>query len=144
MRKSACVAIRRRLCVQPEQPNTNTDENEEVPTVAPVRPARKPARMTRAVRAALLAVAVALTVIFVAARYINPYEADGTPRTSATHTQLGMPPCNFKVLTDKGCPSCGMTTSFALLLRGDVMSSLRANWVLAKAGASAMGKRIRE
>ncbi len=115
--------------MQPEQPNTNTDEKAEVPTVRPVARPRKPAPMKRAVRAALLAVAAALTGVFAAAAYIHPYDADGTPKTSATHTQLGMPPCNFKLLTDKGCPSCGMTTSFALLLRGDVASSLRANWV---------------
>ena len=46
----------------------------------------------------------------------------------ATHTQLGMPPCNFVVMTGKPCPACGMTTSFALLVRGDVGASLRANW----------------
>ena len=46
----------------------------------------------------------------------------------ATHTQLGMPPCNFVVMTGKPCPACGMTTSFALLVRGDVRASLRANW----------------
>ena len=47
----------------------------------------------------------------------------------ATHTQLGLPPCNFVTLTGKPCPSCGMTTSFALLVRGDVAASARANWV---------------
>ena len=113
--------------MQPEQPDTTPDE--DVPTVHPVRPTRPPARMTRVVRASLLAIAAALVGVFAAAAYIHPYEADGTPRTSATHTQLGMPPCNFKVLTGKGCPSCGMTTSFALLVHGDVASSLRANWV---------------
>lgn len=112
--------------MQPEQPDTN---GEEVPTVQPVRPRREPPAMARAVRAALLAVAGSLVAVFAAAAYIHPYSADGTPRTSATHTQLGMPPCNFKVLTGKGCPSCGMTTSFALLVHGDVMASLRANWV---------------
>ena len=30
-------------------------------------------------------------------------------------------------LTGYPCPSCGMTTSFALLVRGDVLNSLRAN-----------------
>lgn len=33
------------------------------------------------------------------------------------------------VLTGKPCPTCGMTTSFALLVRGDVRASLEANWV---------------
>ena len=31
-----------------------------------------------------------------------------------------MPPCNFVLMTGKPCPSCGMTTSFALLVRGDI------------------------
>src|SRR5260370_8203293 len=46
-----------------------------------------------------------------------------------THTQLGLPPCNFKVVTGLPCPSCGMTTSFALLVHGDFRNSLRANAV---------------
>src|SRR5262245_59876521 len=46
-----------------------------------------------------------------------------------THTQLGLPPCQFKWLTGQPCPSCGMTTSFALLLHGDVRNSLAANWI---------------
>ena len=123
--------------MQPEQPDTPRNEN-ELPVAEPVRPARprpkrdraaEAARTRRLVRATLIAVAVALTGVFVAAFRIHPYDADGNPRTSATHTQLGMPPCNFVVLTGKPCPSCGMTTSFALLVRGDVVASARANWV---------------
>src|SRR5207245_623605 len=37
--------------------------------------------------------------------------------------------CQFKMVTSYPCPSCGMTTSFAHLMHGDVLSSLRANWV---------------
>jgi hypothetical protein len=85
--------------------------------------------MRDVVRAVLVGTAVLLAAIFAAAAYINPYTPDGTPKSSATHTQLGLPPCNFKMISDKGCPSCGMTTSFALLIRGDVNASLRANWV---------------
>jgi hypothetical protein len=50
------------------------------------------------------------------------------PRTMATHTQLGMPPCNMVMLIGKPCPACGMTTSFSLLMHGDIPASLRANW----------------
>src|ERR1700739_4433028 len=60
---------------------------------------------------------------------MNPYDSDGNPRRMATHTQLGLAPCNFVLLTGKPCPSCGMTTSFALLVRGDVVASVRANCV---------------
>jgi hypothetical protein len=65
----------------------------------------------------------------------SPYEFDRhapadtrTPRKMETHRQLGLPPCSFKTATGgMPCPSCGMTTSFALLVRGDVYNSLRAN-----------------
>ena len=123
--------------MQPEQPDTPRNEN-ELPVAQPVRPApprpkrdraAEAARTRRLVRAALITLAVALTGVFVAAFRIHPYDADGNPRTSATHTQLGMPPCNFVTLTGKPCPSCGMTTSFALLVRGEVTASARANWV---------------
>ena len=82
----------------------------------------------RIARLTLLLIAGLLAGVFAVAFYLNPYDADGKPRTMATHTQLGMPPCNFVILTGKPCPSCGMTTSFALLVRGDVGASLRANW----------------
>lgn len=120
--------------MRPEQPDTPADET-NLPVAQPVRPAPRPDRRRetavrrRVVRAALLAVAAALTAVFVAAFRIHPYDADGNPKTSATHTQLGMPPCNFVTLAGKPCPSCGMTTSFALLVRGDVVASMRANWV---------------
>jgi predicted Na+-dependent transporter len=46
-----------------------------------------------------------------------------------THRKLGLPPCTFYLMSGLPCPSCGMTTSFALLAHGDVAASLRANWV---------------
>jgi len=44
-----------------------------------------------------------------------------------THRQLGLPPCTFRTLTGRPCPSCGMTTAWAHLLRGEVADALRAN-----------------
>jgi hypothetical protein len=93
------------------------------------RPVRRPPRTRLFVRSALLAVAAVLAAVFVVALRINPYDEDGRPLSMGTHTQLGMLPCNFVVMTGKPCPACGMTTSFALLVRGDVGASLRANWV---------------
>lgn len=86
------------------------------------------ARATRAVRAGLVLIGFGLSGVFGAAVWLNPYHADGTPRARATHTQLGLAPCQFLSATGKPCPSCGMTTSFSLLVRGDVAGSLRANW----------------
>jgi Protein of unknown function (DUF2752) len=80
-------------------------------------------------RIALLLMAGAFTTVFAVAATLRPYQDDGSARTMATHTQLGLPECEFVRWTGKPCPSCGMTTSFAHLVRGNVWSSLRANWV---------------
>lgn len=89
----------------------------------------KTPRAGRWVRISLLAIGTMLVGVFALAAYLNPYKPDGSPREMATHTTIGLPPCNFVDLTGKPCPSCGMTTSFALLVRGDVGNSLGANWV---------------
>jgi hypothetical protein len=81
------------------------------------------------VRGLLTGVVLALVAVFSIAVWLNPYEADGAARRMATHQQLGLPPCTFVAITGVPCPACGMTTSFSLLVRGDVGSSLRANWV---------------
>ena len=49
------------------------------------------------------------------------------PRGFGTHTQLGLAPCAFKVITGTACPTCGMTTSFAWFARGRLGRSWRAN-----------------
>jgi hypothetical protein len=98
------------------------------------RPVRRPdphdarERVSRLTRLALGLMAAGFVGVFVIAAVLNPYQPDGSPRSMATHTQLGLPPCNMVVMTGKPCPTCGMTTSFALLMHGDVGNSLRANW----------------
>src|SRR5207247_928784 len=62
---------------------------------------------------------------FVLAVYLNPYK-DGRVWFEGTRQQLGLPTCTFKEVTGLPCPACGMTSSFALLVRGDVVNSLRA------------------
>jgi hypothetical protein len=49
------------------------------------------------------------------------------PRGYGTHRQLGLPPCTVRLLLGIPCPSCGMTTSFASLMRGEVAGAWRAN-----------------
>src|SRR4051812_20431776 len=92
-------------------------------------PVAYPARMKRATRAALVMMATTFTAVFAAAAWIRPYDDAGNPRSMATHTQLGLPECSMVQATGKPCPACGMTTSFALLVHGDVWNSLKANWV---------------
>jgi hypothetical protein len=72
--------------------------------------------------------AASLTAIFTIAVLLNPYK-DGRVWLQETHTQMGLPQCTFKMLTDLPCPSCGMTSSFALLMHGDPWNSARANFV---------------
>ncbi|MGF1578333.1 MAG: DUF2752 domain-containing protein [Gemmataceae bacterium] len=87
------------------------------------------------VRFALISIVVFLVGIFGIAIWLDPYNEDGTARIEGTHTQMGLEPCTFKVTTGKvvngglPCPSCGMTTSFALLMEGDLVNSCRANFV---------------
>jgi len=102
------------------------------------RPAR---RMAMYVRILLAAMAVGFTAVIVVALCLNPYQKgddgsdllndDGskTAKTMETHTQLGLPKCSSVQMFGKPCPACGMTTSFALLTHGDVVNSMRANWV---------------
>src|SRR5262245_39396484 len=78
-------------------------------------------------RTLLVLMALLLGTVFGIAIWLNPYTEDGQARQLETHMQLGLPECTFKSITGKPCPSCGMTTSFALLIRGDVLNSLRAN-----------------
>jgi hypothetical protein len=79
------------------------------------------------VRGTLVGMTCGIVLVFTIAANLNPYLDDGTARTMETHRQMGLPPCTFKSMAGLPCPSCGMTTSFALLIRGDVWNSLRAN-----------------
>lgn len=79
------------------------------------------------VRGALLVIVGLLVAVFVVAYRLDPYDADGRPLKMGAHEQLGMKPCNFYRLFGRPCPTCGMTTSFALLMKGDLIASLRAN-----------------
>ncbi len=81
------------------------------------------------VRGSLIGIALALSAVFAVAVWINPYGDDGSPQSMGTHRQMGLPPCTFLSSTGMPCPSCGMTTSFALLMHGDLVNSLRANAV---------------
>ena len=123
---SAC-RVSETLLLQPDRgvaivpPSLVINEQESEPVdVLPV--------MTRNVRGALLGMVIGLAIVFTIALRLDPYQG-GHTWNMETHTQLGLPPCNFKVLTGLPCPSCGMTTSFALLMKGDVAGALRANSV---------------
>lgn len=49
------------------------------------------------------------------------------PLGHGTHTQLGLPPCGFLLVTGYPCPGCGLTTSFAHMMNAELVAALRAN-----------------
>jgi len=50
-----------------------------------------------------------------------------SPRGFGTHLQLGLPPCSSYVWFGVPCPSCGMTTSWALVGDGKLATAMRVN-----------------
>ncbi len=48
-------------------------------------------------------------------------------RGFGTHQQLGLPPCSGRFLWGGACPSCGMTTSWCWLVRGNLVRAAQAN-----------------
>jgi hypothetical protein len=49
------------------------------------------------------------------------------PAGHGTHTQLGLPPCGFLLMTGLPCPGCGLTTSFAHMIRLELGGAFAAN-----------------
>lgn len=50
-----------------------------------------------------------------------------SPAGMGTHQQLGLPPCTIVVFFGMRCPSCGMTTSWALATHGRLIAAAQAN-----------------
>ena len=73
-------------------------------------------------RLILTLLAFGFLTIFGVAFYLKP-----DSRGFGTHQQLGLPPCEFKSLTGLHCPHCGMTTSFANIVRGRFDDAWKAN-----------------
>lgn len=78
--------------------------------------------MNRVGRVLFALTAVAIIAVLGIARWVEPDE-----RGFGTHEQLGLPPCSFRALTGVPCPSCGMTTSFAYVMRGRLIRATVAN-----------------
>ena len=91
----------------------------------PPLPRALTARRERRLAAGFAAMGCAALLV---AALLDPYDALGRPRSHGTHRQLGLPACTLKSLTGIGCPSCGMTTAFALLMHGDPTAAWRTNW----------------
>ncbi|MFO0872001.1 MAG: DUF2752 domain-containing protein [Pirellulales bacterium] len=67
-------------------------------------------------------VGLGLTGIWGVAWGLTPH-----PQGFGTHQGLGLPPCTIVQWTGERCPTCGMTTSWAWLIRGELRRSVSAN-----------------
>ena len=65
---------------------------------------------------------LALLAPFAVAARLTPSQ-----RGYGTHQQLGLPPCSFRALFGRRCPSCGATTAWAWLVRGRLAEALKAH-----------------
>ena len=77
----------------------------------------------RVVAAAIMAVCMGVLVLAI---YIKPEE-----RGLGSHEQLGMAQCGFYERSGYPCPTCGMTTAFAHVVRGQLVRA----FVVQPAGA---------
>jgi len=68
-----------------------------------------------------LALFLVFPFILFLAHLLNP-----DPSGLGTHKGLGLPPCGFYTMFHKPCPSCGMTTSFALLMHGRLLDAFKS------------------
>jgi hypothetical protein len=65
-------------------------------------------------------VALACLAVLVTGAALQPNAARGI----STHTQLGLPECQFEARTGLPCPSCGFTTSVSFFAHGNLLASL--------------------
>jgi hypothetical protein len=75
------------------------------------------------IRLVLVVSGLSVLGLFVVARFLTP-----DPSGIGTHEQLGMLPCGFKLMFDIPCPSCGMTTSWSWLVRGEISQACRTHF----------------
>jgi hypothetical protein len=79
-------------------------------------------RLSWVERVVLAAAGSVLVGLLVTAALLTP-----DPAGLGTHRQLGLPRCTIVEWYGIRCPSCGMTTSWAYLVRGRLISALVAN-----------------
>jgi hypothetical protein len=91
-----------------------------MPQAVPAIYARVPisARLGWVGRVSAGGIALACFAVFFIAASIRP-----DPRGVGTHQQLGLQACQFEDRTGLPCPTCGMTTSFTLFVRGQLARS---------------------
>jgi hypothetical protein len=109
---------------QPDVPPVNPAEVVDGPlqTRHALGPLVRFVRMERPRAGRLYALAIALTAVglLVLAAALQPAAVG-----MGTHRQLGLPRCGFELTTGLPCPTCGMTTAFALTVRGRCVEAVK-------------------
>lgn len=96
-------------------------------------PFQQSGRLSRAKRLGLIVVAAGLLVPWGIAAWLRP-----SPLGLGTHQQFGLPPCTIRFLFGLRCPTCGMTTAWAHLIRGQIAGAVRANATGALLGGASL------
>lgn len=89
-------------------------------TSAPVA-TRQRAHLSTRERLVVAALSLCAITLLSVAAWLQPASAG-----MGTHTQLGIPACSWPATIGLPCPSCGMTTAFALAADGRFFDSFRA------------------
>ena len=79
----------------------------------------EPRRLSVGARVGVGMLSAACLLVLVLAARLTP-----NPTGLGTHRGLGLPECGFLEATGLPCPSCGMTTSFAWFVRGNLLASV--------------------
>ncbi len=77
---------------------------------------------SRGERIGFLFLGLLLAALLTIAAWLKP-----DPSGIGTHRQLGLPGCTMFTFLGVRCPGCGMTTSWAHTLNGDLANAVRAN-----------------
>ena len=73
-------------------------------------------------RIGLFCLSLSLFALLLVAAWLKP-----DPAGLGTHTQLGLPGCTMHSIVGMRCPGCGMTTSWAHTMNGNLSSAISAN-----------------
>lgn len=73
-------------------------------------------------RARDLVIGLGCAAVIVASIVLTPSE-----KGWGTHRKLFLPPCYFRAITGKPCATCGLTTSYCHVARGQVAEAARSN-----------------
>lgn len=93
-----------------------------IESTSPAHPWPVPYAIPTWQRTAVGIIGLILIVLLITAARLSP-----NPAGLGTHQQMGFPPCSSIMLWGMRCPACGMTTSWAHLMHGEIIQSARVN-----------------